>query len=121
MKSIVIISVFVLMVLTSCKKANMPTQGSHKFTYSIETDGQVDVSYFDNTGTLINETVTEKKWHRTFDVNIGDTMYVRFFPTVDCMVGYYFAQDGTITYQESPVFRNAYHGNQGYFIIKELK
>ena len=120
MKKILFLSVIVLLSFSACKKAIGPEVGSHKFTYYGETDGEVMVKYLDNKGKYIDTVFRKGKWHKTFDVNIGDKMYIEMLPTVDCKMGYYFAQDGRITHKDIMTFHQAYHGIKGNFLIKDF-
>jgi len=95
------------MIFSSCLKVDMPKEGSRKLTYYIETDGIVEAKYSDGYGNICSVKIVNEKWHRTFDVEIYQMMSIDFSPTVDCNVGYYFAQDGTIDEVEDLKFCNA--------------
>ena len=120
MKNIFILSVLILLSLSSCQKVNLPEIGSHKFTYYIETDGIVEITYDDNNGKPHTVEIINEKWHLTFDVEMGQILHIEFFPKIDCKVGYYFAQDGVVMSKEALKYRNAYHGVKGTFKIMEL-
>lgn len=104
--------------ISSCQKVEEPQKVGHKFTYYGVTDGQLAIRYSDNTGAIHQVYVNNEEWHITFNVNIGDTMYIEMIPTMQCYMGYYFAQDGVITHQEKWKLRQAYYGIISDFIIK---
>jgi len=120
LKFLLFLSILASFSLNSCKKAEIPELGSHKFTYYIETDGLVSVVYTDAKGTVFSETISNKKWHKTFNVKIGDRMHFEYTRVYGCQVGYYFAQDGRITHQQKLTYGNANYGIKASLEVREL-
>ena len=95
----IILVLFVVLLslgLSSCNKIEDPKpEPGHKCTYYIRTDGKdVLITYRDNYGRDIKDTVSYGIWHITFDASIGSKTLFMILPTEDCFIECYLAQDG---------------------------
>ena len=92
--------------LGSCTKEETQYMDKSKkmFTYYVSTKGnEATITYKDKNG--FNQFYQkDDTWHTTFEVNEGDTVYIRIFTENSCIVNFYTALEGKKQYYLTDAF-----------------